>query len=506
MGVCMDRAVAELVAFVAVLKAGGCCVPLDPNAPPSRQALIVRDCGVRVLVTHSPKAEYLVAVADTLAGEGQRAGASPQSGPTTLLEHVALVDFGTTADQWLDSMPRLPLQTRLTPWKETLRAPITVENACSGVEDLAFILYTSGSTGTPKGVMTTHRSLAYISGLDRDFEVTGADLRFLVVPPVRHAFGLWAFALCVSHGGTLLLVPPGTESFPAAFASLVEHERVSAMAAIPTLLPPLTLFGDLSAHDLSALRTVIFGGDRIPPTHLRRWVSMLPHVRTVNLLGCTEASVNCSYSVDPKTVERLDVVPVGRSLDEQMELFVLTQQGERVTEPGEQGELYVSGPSLMRGYWGDAARTAAALVSHPLRPESGELALRSSTLASYDAEGNLIYHGRLDNVVKTRGYRVEPGEVEAVLFLHPAVKEAVVAAVPDEFAGHRLVAVIGLVPETQLALSEVRFHCSQRLPEYMVPQEVQIRSEGLPKTPTGKIDRVSIARELVPSPMPSSPR
>ena len=186
-------------------------------------------------------------------------------------------------------------------------------------------------------------------------------------------------------------------------------------------------------------------------------------------------------------------MPIGKACAN-TEVFAVTSEGGLVSRPGEVGELYVRGPSLMRGYWGQPAKSREVLVPHPFRAEYDEVVYRTGDLVTLDPAGNYLYVGRRDAMVKIRGYRVELGEVEAALYRHPAIQEAVVLPVPDELLGSRLRAVVTAVDAVRLTRESVLEHCRQWLPSYMVPEIVEFR-EGLPRTSTGKVDRAGLARE-----------
>jgi acyl-CoA synthetase (AMP-forming)/AMP-acid ligase II len=173
-------------------------------------------------------------------------------------------------------------------------------------------------------------------------------------------------------------------------------------------------------------------------------------------------------------------------------VFAVTSEGLRVCKPGDEGELYARGSGLMSGYWGQPEKTRQVLVRNPFQAAYDESAYRTGDLVTLDDEGNYVFIGRRDGMVKTRGYRVELGEVETALYAHPAIREAVVLPVPDELLGSRLRAVICADDPGGLTREEVLDHCRRRLPGYMVPDIVEF-CEVLPRTSTGKVDRVRLA-------------
>jgi acyl-CoA synthetase (AMP-forming)/AMP-acid ligase II len=218
----------------------------------------------------------------------------------------------------------------------------------------------------------------------------------------------------------------------------------------------------------------------------------LPHPRYLNWYGPTETNVCTAFEV-PAGWADAEPAPIGKACAN-TEVFAVTSEGRRVSRPGEEGELYVRGPSLMRGYWGQPAKTSEVLVRDPFRAEYGELVYRTGDLVTLEPEGNYAYLGRRDSMVKIRGYRIELGEVEATLYRHPAIREAAVLPVPDELLGNRLRAVITADGVGNLTREDVLDHCRQWLPGYMVPDIVEFR-ETLPRTSTGKVDRAGLAQE-----------
>ena len=197
------------------------------------------------------------------------------------------------------------------------------------------------------------------------------------------------------------------------------------------------------------------------------------------------------YEVPPGSALTVPV-PIGQACAN-TEAFAVTSEGDRVSKAGEEGELYVRGSGLMRGYWADPEKTRNVLVSNPFQEAYDELAYRTGDMVTLDDEGNWVFLGRRDGMVKTRGYRVELGEVETALYAHPAIREAIVVPVPDELLGNRLRAVIS-TDGLGLTREEVLDHCRRRLPGYMVPDVVEF-CKALPRTSTGKVDRAGLAAQ-----------
>jgi acyl-coenzyme A synthetase/AMP-(fatty) acid ligase len=248
--------------------------------------------------------------------------------------------------------------------------------------------------------------------------------------------------------------------------------------------------GKLAEWGVPSLRLVLFAGEVFPIKYLKE-LRRAFRGRLANLYGPTETNVCTWYEVGDDVAARDTPIPIGRATLN-YDVFALTDDG-RVAGPGETGELYARGPGLMTGYWGDAAKTAAVLVENPLQPAFDERVCRTGDLVTLDAAtGDYLYGGRRDHMVKIRGYRVELGEVEAVLYRHAAVREAAVVVASDADGGARLHAYV--VGEPSPAEAELVRHCEQHLPKYMVPEVFQIRS-ALPQTSTGKVDRPALQRD-----------
>ena len=474
-GILVPKSAASVVAAFGALKAGACYVPLDPKSPAARLSTIMRDSGVAVVLADAGTARQIAAMA---AG----------------VPHLRSVVVAGPRWDLADPAGALPAGPAVVPWEAVLAEPDGPLAGDRAIEtDLAYILYTSGSTGTPKGVMISHRaSLTFVDWAAARAGLTDQD-RVCSPAPLHFDLSVFdVFATC-RVGACMVVLPDMTSMFPPRLAEWMARERISVWYSVPSILTMLVTYGNVRAFDLSRLRAVIFAGEVFPAKHLTRLMAELPTARYFNWYGPTETNVCTSFEVAVAARGALaGPVPIGKACAN-MDVFAITGDGRRLSRPGEEGELYVRGPGLMRGYWGQPDKTLQVLVRNPLQEAYDEPVYRTGDLVSVDADGNYLFLGRRDGMVKTRGYRVELGEVEAALYEHHAIREAVVVPVPDELLGSRLRAVITVDGADGVTRQDVLEHCKRRLPGYMVPDVVEFR-QVLPRTSTGKVDRAQLAQ------------
>jgi amino acid adenylation domain-containing protein len=451
-GVHLPRSGRTIAAMLGASRAGAVYVPLDPSSPPARMRTIVNDCGLRhVVIAPHLLAQWLSA---SLCAP---------------VEH-----FFLAADA---PLPELPAPARAHAWSEILEQNDEPMVASSDEpDDLAYLLYTSGSTGVPKGVMLSHRNALSFSEWAADLVALAPSDRVASVAPFHFdlsVFDLWS---TLSRGATLVIVDEATVLSGPRMRERIADKAISVWYSVPSALVLMLDHGGLAEQGAPSLRVVFFAGEVFPIKHLRRTTAVLPQARFFNLFGPTETNVCLAYEVKTPPSAEATAIPIGRPSCGD-EVSIVDDQGRPVAD-GEIGELWVDGPTVMLGYWNGGQRTPAK------RPyPTGDFVARG-------LDGELMYHGRRDHMVKVRGFRIELAEVEAALTSHPGIREAIAFAAD----GNLWAAILPSDPD--LSVLAIKRHCASRLPAYMVPSNIRLLTD-MPRTSSGKVDRVGLRTALV---------
>ncbi|HXM56464.1 MAG TPA: non-ribosomal peptide synthetase [Candidatus Dormibacteraeota bacterium] len=446
-GVCLERGPDLVVAALGILKAGAAYLPLDPRVPERRLRAMLADCRARFVFTSPGLAERV-----------ERAGARP------LVFGERLGDPAGPAAAHGRDRPVHPA-------------------------GLAYVIYTSGSTGAPKGVMIEHRAfVAHWAAATRLYDLRPADR---VVQLASPAFDIALDQiLSTLLAGATIVFPAGADPWPDDLPDQLAEHRVTMLEITPA--HSRELLADLARPDprLAALRIVDVGADVVTGADARTWAEAAPQCRFVATYGPTETAVTaCAFEPDVEGSPASGPLPLGRPLAGTSARVLGRDLGP--VAAGSAGELCIGGGRLGRGYLGQPGRTAERFVPDPLGP-AGARIYRTGDRARLLPDGNLEFLGRLDQQVKVRGVRVEPGEIEAALAAHPEVREAVVLALPDGRGDRRLVGYVAGHSRGQPATAQLRSFLRERLPEAMVPSAFVVL-ERLPLTAGGKVDRGALA-------------
>lgn len=468
-GIYLQKSPAAIVSIFGVLKTGACYVPVDANAPGPRLLEIAHQCEFRALITSCTLSEKLRRT-------------PTQKWPMSAVFFVdKLADFAGLAPEGFSFSDALPSQSVTPPSVKVIS------------HDLAYILFTSGSTGTPKGVMLSHlNALTFVNWGFETFAITPQD-RLSNHAPFNFDLSVFDIFVAVKAGAAISLVPEGLSVFPVQLSSFIQDQRITVWYSVPMVLSLLHSRGKLEERDLSALRWVLFAGEVFPTKHLRALMQKLPHPKYANLYGPTETNVCAYYEVEPIAPERSAPIPIGKACAN-TDLVAIDANGEKLTGPGNEGLLYARGSIVMQGYYGRPKESAACFIRNPFAAGREEKLYCTGDWVTLDEKGNYLFVGRKDHMIKTRGYRVELGEIESVMVAHPAVEEVVALAIPDDEIGNTIRAIVTLSDSRSVTSSELKRHCGEKLPPYMVPEEVEF-CDTLPRTGTGKIDRQRLLRE-----------
>jgi len=455
-GLCLHKSIDTVAAIYGILKLGAAYVPVDPGAPPARNAFILNNCAVKLAV-------IAARFEDHLRAELEKLGTMPSL--------FVLADTGAGA----------ALRHALDEAEAKRPAPST-PTATPAAGELAYILYTSGSTGKPKGVMLSHENaVSFVDWCSEVFAPRTSD-RFSSHAPFHFDLSILDIHLPLKHGATLVLVAEDIGKDPVRLAPLIADHRITCWYSAPSILSLLAQYGKLDRYDYSALRLVLFAGEVFPVKHLRVLTKLLPAPEYFNLYGPTETNVCTFYRVSlPIPDERSVPFPIGKVCSH-LEARVVDDRGRELSR-GDEGELCIAGRGVMQCYWSLPEQTSRAFHED----ESGRRWYRTGDIVVEAADGDYTYLGRRDRMIKRRGYRVELGEIEAGLYRHPSVKEAAVVAVADEEAGHRVKAFLSCRDAKHPSLVQMKGFCAQNLPLYMIPDEF-VWCDALPKTSTDKVD------------------
>jgi len=441
----LDNSWQAAMALFACFKAGAIAVPITPLTKAERLATILGDCTPTILVTQA-----------RLAG---------------LVETVGPVPLGTLVVD--KPSAKLPAADLLDPILQQDASPLPH----SGIDsDLALLLYTSGSSGEPKAVMISHGNadaasasvLAYLDARDDDV--------ILNTLPMSHGYGLYQLIMSVRSGATLVL--ERSFAFPQSIFATIAAEGVTALPLVPSTVATILAQDNLAPGAFPTLRYITSAAANLPVPHIERLKALMPDIRIYVMYGQTECK-RATYLPPERLLDKIGSVGIAIP---NTEVFLVDPDGQRLPL-GAEGELVVRGPHVMQGYWQAPDKTARALRSgdHPW-----DKLLFTGDIFRTDSDGFLYFIGRKDEIIKSRGEKVAPAAVEAVLLAFPGISEALVFGVPDEVYGEAILAIV--VCAQELDEREIVKYCASRLEDYMIPKTILFRND-LPRTPSGKASR-----------------
>ena len=459
----MPKSAEAIISLFATLLAGGIYVPLEPQWPPERIEAGLEDCTPRIVIAKG--SNKTTSRVRTLAGMSAATGSLPQ-----------IFDLGARNSIL---------------WDEALRRPVTgFQEPMIRSDDPALILFTSGSTGRPKGVTLSHKAVAaFVNWTAQEFKLDEKD-RLACPSPLSFdlsTFDIFNMALC---GATCLIVPQEVVWMPRFLAQFISSQRITAWYCVPSILSGILAEKNFAQGQYPELRAVIFAGEVFPSHSLARIRPVFSQADFYNLYGPTETNVVTWYRV-PRDFDASRPIPIGSPCPYAMLLF---DPADVATGNGvETGNLLVAGESLMSGYWNKPAETTQALVDMIDSAHISRRFYRTGDRVSLDpATGNYTFVGRTDRQVKRRGYRIELGEIETALRQNAVILEAAAISHQDVESKTSIIAFVRSDPHASTSQVEVRNHCAQYLPAYMMPDRV-VFLPVLPKNNRGKTDYGALA-------------
>lgn len=429
---CLGKSINSIKSVLAILKADAIYVPFSVQAPEARLCQVVNDAKPKLLICDGKTLPLVKNFSGVFNLDQEQTSISKQSS--------AALDY---------------------------------QNKSS---DLAYILYTSGSTGVPKGVMITHANIINATDWAVDeFQITDQD-RMSQHPPLHFDLSTFDLYCAFKSGASLFLVPEGLSLFPARLVKFIEDKKLTVWDSVPSVMVHIAIAGAVKPGRFPSLKKIFFNGEGFPTKYLAEWMKTYPDKEFINMYGPTETTVQCAfYRIPAPPTDLTKLVPIGKATGG-MEIFAV------------QDELYVGGKGVGFGYWNNPQKTAESFIEFPGKGR----VYKTGDLVRLREDGNYEFIGRKDNQVKVRGNRIELGDIDSAINLAPNVKEGVAYVISDkDTGGNELRARI----YGDTTAEEVKSALAGKLPQYMIPDEIDIINEPLPRNSTGKIDRIKIKYE-----------
>ncbi len=445
----LENSVESVVSLFGALKASGVFVIIHPQVKAKKLQYILNDCQAKILITDE---RHLEEVSQTIL-------------------HCSELATILVTDEYSRNNPTL------VSFNEALQHPTSCPRSNCISIDLASLIYTSGSTGNPKGVMLTHQNMVTAANsIITYLENTSQDI-ILNCLPLSFDYGLYQILMAIKFGGTAFLEK--SFLYPYQIIDVIVKEKITGFPLVPAIAAILLKLKNLDSYDFSKLRYITSTAQTLPVKHIVRLQEIFPKTKIYSMYGLTECK-RATYLPPGELSKR--PTSVGKAIPD-TEVYLVNEVGERITNPGEIGELVVRGANVMKGYWNRPEETAKKLKQGDY---PGEKNLFTGDLFKMDDENYLYFVARKDDMIKTAGGLVSPKEVENVLYEIDDVLEAGVVGVPDKIVGQAIKAVVSLREGSSISKKGILLQCSKHLEQFMIPKYVEIHQQ-LPKTPSGKI-------------------
>ncbi|MFZ2322530.1 MAG: class I adenylate-forming enzyme family protein [Ignavibacteriaceae bacterium] len=452
-----DNSAETVIGIYGILKAGATFVLLNGSLKSHKLQYIIKDSGAKLIIVQSSKKNVI-----------------------DQLNQGSNLDISTI---WF-GQKEITEQKNNYYWDDFLKSNFEKIEALQKRKseildyDLATLIYTSGSTGEPKGVMSSHNNMISAARSIIQYIDNEPNDKILVVLPLSFDYGLYQVIMTFMFGGTIILEK--SFNFPVEILKILQKEKVTGFPIVPTILAMFLKLKNISNYDLSSLRYISNTGAALPVDHIKKFREIFPAVKLFSMFGLTECK-RISY-LHPDMIDKKPG-SVGKAIPN-CETFIVNENSEMV-KPGEVGELVVRGSNVMRGYWNAEELTSKVYKKWKL---DGEKVLFTGDLFYEDEDGFLYFVGRKDDMIKTKGERVSPKEIENILCDLEGVSETAVIGFPDEILGQSIKVFIVKKNEKKLSKNDVLLYCSKNMETFMVPKEI-VFLDALPKSPNGKVDK-----------------
>lgn len=453
------------VAIYGISLAGGVFLVINPQTKANKLAYIVNDSGAKILISEK-----------SLLPEVSRS--------ITEIKEMPLFIFDT--DEITSNFQNhtfLKFSELILPNPEKIELPVIIPN------DLAALIYTSGSTGFPKGVMMTHQAMVFTSWSLIEYLRLTVDEKIMLVLPLAFDYGLYQLFMAITIGGTLII--EHSFNFPPTIFRQIENLKPTVFPGVPSIFAIMIATYKKFGIVFESVQKITNTAAALPEEFTADLKKIFPNALIFKMYGLTECKRVCY--LEPELAE-IKKNSVGKPIPG-TEVFLLSEDGKPVN-PGEQGILHVRGPHVMAGYWNNE-EMSQQMLKPGLLP--GEKILCAHDLFKMDEDGYLYFLGRNDDIIKTRGEKVSPIEVENAIYKLKAIKEVAVLGFPDQILGESIIAFVTTYENCQLEEKEIQIHCNSILEPFMVPQKIIYLSE-MPKSSNGKINKLELKKYQLHSP------